>query len=246
MLGQIKRYVEKINGKIAVAFSGGVDSSLVALASKEVADAVTIKSEFVHEYIVRDAKEFAKRFGINHVIAETNVLDGEIKWNPANRCYLCKKKIAKQIKEMGYDVIMDGTNRDDLAEKRPGLVAKEEEGIVSPLAELGMGKSEIRETMGGIDGEVAKRPSESCLATRIPFNSEMTNERLRRIEKAEEKIRSVLDFIRVRDHFPLARLETDGEEFEKLLAKRDKIVVELKKLGYSYVTMDLEGYKPYD
>lgn len=241
---RIKKYLEKFKDKkVAVAYSGGVDSSLVALAAKGIGDSITIRSEFTPSYIVDEAKDFAKRFGIRHRIEDMSVLNDEIKKNPTNRCYLCKLKIIKKIKDLGYSVILDGTNKDDLREERPGLKAKEKEGIISPLADLGLGKEEIREIMAEIDGNTAKRPSESCLATRIPFNSEITIERLRRIEKAEEFIRSRgLSHVRVRDHFPLARIEVLSDEFD-IVVREKNLAPMLKNLGYEFVTLDLEPYK---
>ena len=243
-MDRIKRYIEKFEGeKVAVSYSGGVDSSLVAYAAKEIADALTIKSEFVPDYVIDEAKEFAEKFGMRHKILNISLLDDEMMNNPTNRCYLCKKRIIEEIKDLGYNVIMDGTNADDLGEERPGLKAKEEEGVVSPLTDLGLSKREVRKIMADVDEKVARKPSESCLATRVPFNSEMTLERLKRIEKAEELIRSIgLSSIRVRDHFPVARIEVPRDDFDKVLGA-DDLVSELKRLGYKFVTMDIEGYR---
>ncbi|HDH41129.1 MAG TPA: ATP-dependent sacrificial sulfur transferase LarE [Candidatus Altiarchaeales archaeon] len=241
---RIKRYVERFKGKrTAVAYSGGVDSSLIAFVAKRFADAITIRSEFTPRYTVDDAINFSKRFGINHRVVDITILDDEIKRNSINRCYLCKKKIFREIKALGYDVILDGTNADDLMENRPGLRANEEERVVSPLADLGLGKRETRGIMYKIDKKIAMKPSETCLATRIPFNSEITLERLRRIDKAEEILRSInLSTVRVRDHFPLARIQVPRNEFNLILDERG-LVSRFKDLGYRFVTLDLEGYE---
>ncbi|MFC1786978.1 ATP-dependent sacrificial sulfur transferase LarE [Halobacteriota archaeon] len=240
----IKRYMEKFEGeKVAIAYSGGVDSSLVAYAAKEIADALTIKSEFVFDYVIDDAKEFAEKFGLRHKILNVSILEDEIKANPPNRCYLCKKRIIEELKNLGYNIIMDGTNADDLNEERPGLKAKQEEGVISPLADLGLGKKEIRKIMADIDEKVAIKPSESCLATRVPFNSEVTLERLKRIQKAEDLLKSIgLSSVRVRDHFPVARIEVPRDEFDKILGAED-VILELKHLGYESVTMDVRDEK---
>lgn len=238
-MDRIKKYLEKFDGeKVAVAYSGGVDSSLVAYAAKDIADAVTIKSDFIQNCVIKDAKEFAKKFGIRHKILNVNIIEDEFKYNPPSRCYLCKKRIIEEIKNLGYNLILDGTNADDLLEERPGLKAKKEGGVISPLADLGLGKRETRKIMANIDEKVARKPSDSCLATRIPFNSEVTPERLKRIQKAEELIKSMgLRSIRVRDHFPVARIEAPKDEFNKVSNLGD-LISKLKHLGYQSVTMD--------
>lgn len=241
---RIKSYIKKFEGeRVAVAYSGGVDSSLVAYAAKDIADAVTIKSDFIQNSVIEDAKEFAEKFGLRHKILNVSILEDEIRANPPNRCYLCKKRIIEEIKNLGYDIIMDGTNVDDLDEERPGLKAKQEGGVISPLVDLGLGKRETRRIMADIDEKVARKPSDSCLATRIPFNSEVTLERLKRIEKAEELIKSMgLRSIRVRDHFPVARIESPKDEFDKVSNLGD-LISKLKHLGYKYVTMDVRDEK---
>ena len=238
-MDRIKNYMEKFDGeKVAVAYSGGVDSSLVAYAAKEIADAVTIKSDFIQNCVIDDAKEFAEKFGLRHKILKVSILEDAIRSNPSNRCYICKKRIIEEIKNLGYNIILDGTNADDLLEERPGLKAKKEEGVISPLADLGLGKRETRRIMANIDEKVARKPSDSCLATRIPFNSEVTLERLKRIEKAEELIKSMgLRSIRVRDHFPVARIEAPKDEFNKVSNLGD-LISKLKQLGYQSFTMD--------
>ncbi|NYT00163.1 MAG: ATP-dependent sacrificial sulfur transferase LarE [Methanocellales archaeon] len=239
-MDRIKSYIKNFEGeKVAVAYSGGVDSSLVAYAAKDISDAVTIKSDFIQNCVIEDSKEFAEKFGLGHKILNVNILEDEIRANPPNRCYLCKKRIIEEIKNLGYTVIMDGTNADDLHEERPGLKAKKEEGVISPLADLGLDKKEIRRIMADIDQKVARKPSESCLATRIPFNSEVTPERLKRIQQAEELIKSMgLSSIRVRDHFPVAQIEAPRDEFDKVSNLGD-LISKLKHLGYESVTMDL-------
>ncbi len=232
--------MEKFEGeKVAVAYSGGVDSSLVAYAAKEIADAVTIKSDFTSNCVIEEAKAFAEKFGLRHKILNVSILDDEMKANPPNRCYLCKKRIIEEIKNLGYNVVMDGTNSDDLDDERPGLKAKQEEGVISPLADLGLGKREIRRITADIDENVARKSPDSCLATRIPFNSEITPERLKRIEKAEEIVKSIgLSSIRVRDHFPLAKIEVPRDGFDKMLGAED-LLSELKQLGYKSITIDV-------
>jgi uncharacterized protein len=239
---RIKKYLKRFeDSKVAVAYSGGVDSSLIALTAREFADSITVKSEFTPKHTIDEAVDFASRFGIKHRVIDINLLDDEIKKNPGNRCFLCKKKIFHEIRKLGYDLILDGTNADDLGEERPGLKANREEHVISPLADLGLGKREVREIMNKIDKKTSLKPSETCLATRIPFNSEITSERLMRIDKAEEILRKLkFSRVRVRDHFPLARIQVREKEFKKILNSRD-IVSGFKDLGYEHVTLDLEG-----
>ncbi len=238
---RIKKYVEGFKGKrVAVAYSGGVDSSLIAFYTKGFADAILVRSELTPRYMQEKARGFARKFGINYRVLDMEILD-KIKNNPKDRCYLCKRMIFQKIKSMGYEVVLDGTNADDLREDRPGLKANRDEGVYSPLAELGLGKKDVRKIMRGIDKELSLQPSETCLATRIPFESEITPARLMRIDKAEDMIRSLdVSRVRVRDHFPFARIQIPRKEFEIILDSRD-LVQGLKSLGYEYITLDMEG-----
>ncbi|MDF2956687.1 MAG: ATP-utilizing enzyme [Candidatus Alkanophagales archaeon MCA70_species_1] len=244
----IERRIRSLGGvRAAVAFSGGVDSFLVAFAARRVADAVTIDSEFVHRRSLKEAKELARKFGIVHKTIKISVLDGEIARNGRERCYLCKRKVFKAIRDAGYSVILDGTNSSDIKEERPGLKALEEFGVISPLAELGLSKDDVRRLVSEIDESVAGKPPESCLATRIPLNERITLERLRRVEKAEEILRTLpeISLVRVRDHFPIARIEVPRDEIPALvsgLSSRSDVLSELKKL-YGHITVDLEGYR---
>ncbi|RLG36951.1 MAG: ATP-dependent sacrificial sulfur transferase LarE [Candidatus Alkanophagales archaeon] len=251
-ISELQNYIERRirnfgDVRAAVAFSGGVDSFLVAFAARRVADAVTIDSEFVHRRSLREARELAGKFGIVHKTIKVSVLDGELARNRRKRCYLCKRKVFEAIRDAGYSVILDGTNSSDMKEERPGLKALEEFGVISPLAELGISKEDARRLVSKIDEKVAGKPPESCLATRIPFNEKITLDRLRRIEMAEEILRTLLkiSLVRVRDHFPIARIEVPKEEIPALvsgLSSRNDGFSELKKL-YRYITVDLEGYK---
>lgn len=240
---RLREYLNKTRGKkTAVSYSGGVDSSLIAYYAKEFADAVLIKSEFTQPHMIEEANEFTRRYKINFRIEEIQVLP-ETENNPQDRCYICKKKMLKKIKELGYDVIFDGTNLDDLKEKRPGIEANKELGVVSPLADLYLRKDDVRKIMAKIDGKIAIKPHESCLATRIPFGEKITTEKLSRIYAGENTIKSFgLQHIRLRDHFPLARIQAPKADHNKIIETRD-IIQRIKELGYEYVTLDLEELK---
>ena len=246
-LKTIQKHIEKLSkkfdGKFAVLFSGGIDSGLVAYAAKDFADALTIDSEFTFRYKIEDAKRFAGKHGIRHRVIKVNCLDEKIKNNPPERCYLCKKKIIRFVKKLNYDLILDGTNAGDLKDARPGIKALGEENVVSPLVELKFGKKEIRKVMEEIDKDFSLKPHESCIATRIPFNSGINAERLKRIEAAENYIRTLdVEIARVMDYFPEAMIEVADKDFKLAFENRGKIVKKFKSIGYKTITLNLEVY----
>jgi uncharacterized protein len=238
---RIKKYLEKFRGKkTAVAYSGGVDSSLVAFYAREFADAILVRTEFTPRYLQEKARDFAKRFGVNYRLVDVKLPD-ELLNNPEDRCYLCKKTIFQKIKFLGYEVILDGTNADDLKEERPGLEANREIGTHSPLADLGLGKERVRELMSGIDRNVSLQPQDTCLATRVPFDSRITPDRLRRIDLAEDFLRSLgVERVRVRDHFPLARIQVQRKDFGTIIESMD-LIQGFKSIGYEFITLDTEA-----
>ena len=242
--------------RVLVAFSGGVDSSLVAFAAKDVlkdnAIAVTIDSFTLPRDELKNAKKVAKEIGIEHLIVKHNVDDENFIKNPVDRCYYCKKSDLKILKEIARRKnirhVVDGTNTDDLKEERYGILALKEEGIISPLAEVGLSNQEIRELAGKIGLSNAKKPPMACLSTRIPHGERITKERLKRIENAEEIITKILNsngnlnaVIRVRDHDKIARIECS--DVSLILKNRAEIIKKLKDTGFEYITLDLEGYK---
>lgn len=243
----VQKYIKELsrgsNGKIAVLFSGGIDSGLVAYAAKGFADAVTIDSEFVFRYKIEDAINFAKKHEIKHRVIRLSCLDEKIKNNPLNRCYFCKTADIKELKNQGYGLILDGTNTDDLRETRPGLQALKEENVISPLVELNIGKENVRSIMREIDKGFSLKPHESCIASRIPFNSRINVEKLNRIEKAEDYIRNLgISIVRVRDYFPEARIEVSIKNFKLVVENRRKIVEKFREMRYKTVTLNLEEY----
>ena len=249
---------------VVVAFSGGVDSSVVAYAAHKIlgknALAVTIDSFVMQRKEIMCAKKIAKEIEISHIVVKDKENKDDQNFenflkNPADRCYFCKKhdiEILKQIaKKYDIEAIADGTNADDLKDTgRFGIKALREEGVISPLAEVGLTKQEIRKIAGKIKLTNPEKPSMACLASRIPCNEPLTKERIKRIEKAENLINGMLSSkraknlinIRVRDHKNIARIECNVEGIGLIIKNRNKIVRALKNLNYEYVVLDLEGY----
>lgn len=238
-----------------VAYSGGVDSSLLLKAAAEVMGsnliAVTADSETYPSGELADAKEFARSLGVTHRILHTDeLLFEEFVKNPPERCYFCKKELFGRLRGIaeteGIAFILDGSNIDDLKDYRPGSKAAHEFGIRSPLKEAEFSKSDVRECARMLNLAVWDKPSLACLSSRIPYGTRITPETLQRIQSAEEYLH-VLGFrqVRVRHHNDTARIEIDRNDFKLLFAvdMDQKIVNELKRLGYTYVCIDLEGYR---
>jgi len=255
---KLKNFIyEKGKEGVVIAFSGGVDSSTLAAVCYEIlgekAIAVTAISPTYALEELEEAKKIAKRIGIKHMLIKTNELMNEnfVK-NPENRCYYCKKELLNHLKtiakKLGFKAIFEGTNFSDLNEHRPGFKAVEEmENVYSPWVENRFTKEEIRTIAKMKNLLISDKPAQACLASRIPYGERITIERLIRIEKAEQIIRKITGVkqLRVRDHNGLARIEV-GKNERKLffdINVMDKIVYELKKLGFKYITMDLEGYR---
>lgn len=241
---------------IMIAFSGGVDSTLLLKAACELADknkrkvyAVTIHTTLHPMNEIEITKQLAKEIGAIHSIIEVDELQNAgIMNNPVNRCYLCKKylftKLLEMAKELGIKTIMDGTNEDDLHVYRPGILALKELNIKSPLAETGITKKEIREIAKEYGLSVAKRPCAPCLATRFPYDCGLSYEKMRKVEAAEEYIKGLGFYnVRLRVHDELAKIEVDAIDMNHLLEMKTEIVDYLKQLGYTYVAMDLEGFR---
>ena len=237
-----------------VAFSGGVDSSLALAVAARVMPAervlaVTSNNETYLPSELEGAARFVRSLGVEHLIVNTRELDDpNYASNPANRCYFCKNTLysdlAKLAEEHGYDCVIDGANKDDEGDHRPGRKAAAEQGVVSPLAEAGMTKAEVRELARELELPVWDKPALACLSSRFPYGQEITAEKLAQVARAEEFLRSRgFRQVRVRHHGDVARLEVGPDEMERAFAEREDLVAELKAAGYIHVALDLAGYK---
>jgi len=236
-----------------IAFSGGVDSSFLAYRAKMLGNlkimAVTVRTPYIPSREINEAVEFADAYGINHKIIDIEFPE-IIRHNPLERCYLCKKTLFTRIAEYGrkndYKHIADGTNADDKGEFRPGLKALKELDIRSPLAEAGLTKQDIRLLSKQAGLMLWDKPAMACLLTRIPYETEINDVTLRMVEKAEDILfERGYPGTRVRAHGDTARIECLPGYLERIINDpgRELIVSDLKKIGFRYISLDLEGYR---
>jgi pyridinium-3,5-biscarboxylic acid mononucleotide sulfurtransferase len=240
---------------VLVAYSGGVDSTYLALKAHQVlgpkALAVTAESPIVPAREIRMAQELAEQIGFRHEIARNDAMElAEFRANPPDRCFYCKDALLAKLEILaanrGIAMIVDGVNADDLSDFRPGRKAAEKHKIRSPLLEVELHKEEIRELSRRAGLPTAERPSAACLASRIPYGMAITEENLRIVERGEDALREMgFRIFRVRHHGTLARLEFGKEELPRALALEmtSRLVPIFKDLGYKYVTIDLEGFR---
>jgi pyridinium-3,5-biscarboxylic acid mononucleotide sulfurtransferase len=237
-----------------VAFSGGVDSSLaLAVAARALPKhrvlAVTSNNETYLPSELDLAREFAESLGVEHLVVNTRELDDpNYASNPTNRCYFCKSTLysdlAKLAEDKGYACVVDGANKDDEGDYRPGRKAARELGVVSVLSAAGMGKADVRGLAKYLGLPTWDKPALACLSSRFPYGQEITPEKLSQVARAEEFLRRK-DFqqVRVRHHGEIARLEVGPDELERAFAMREEISAELIDAGFLYVTLDLAGYR---
>lgn len=240
---------------VAVAFSGGVDSTFLLAAAKEALGdnvlAVTARSLSFPKRELEEATAFAELHNIEHIVVDSEELDIDgFSQNPKNRCYLCKSELFTKINEVAQErsinAVLEASNTDDNGDYRPGLIAVKELGIYSPLRQIGFIKDEIRILSKEKNLPTWNKPSFACLSSRFPYGESITPERLQMIDKAEQYL---LDLgiwqVRVRFHDNLARIETDENGFQVLLNPeiRTRVFDEFRKIGFTYVSLDLKGYR---
>ena len=243
--------------KVLVALSGGVDSALVAYAAHKSlgnsAIAVTADYKTLASEELESAEKICLEIGIRHIVIQYNELENsKFVKNDNNRCFHCRTELSEHLKELSKkenaSIIVDGTNLDDLGEYRPGIKALKESGVTSPLVEIGFTKDEIREYAKKVSLSVYDRPSNSCLASRIPWGQEVTAERLARIEAGEIMVKQFFGVrqVRVRDFNGTAKIEVGQEEICLLSdqTKLSKLSEKLKQIGFISVIVDPEGYRP--
>ena len=236
-----------------IAFSGGVDSTLLAYFCKNVIGQntllVTATSSTYPESELESARAIAEQFCLRHKLIVSEELDiPEFSSNPKNRCYYCKKelfsKLLKIAHEEGISVIFDGNNADDGNDYRPGRIAAKELGIVSPFELAGLTKNDIRDLSKEYNLPTYNKPAMACLASRFPYGETITKEKLSRVEKAERELFSLgFSQLRVRSHGDLARVEVPRNEFDRAFEHIDKITMILKQSGFTYQCLDLQGYR---
>jgi uncharacterized protein len=240
-------------GSGVVAYSGGVDSTFLAKVAQEVLGnnllVVTACSETYPVHEVEAAKALAERFGFKYTQIWTEELANEdFAANSPDRCYFCKIELFGKLKEMaeeqGFKYVMDGANYDDQFDHRPGMKAGQELGIRSPLKEAGLTKEDIRQLSQRMGLDTWDKPSFACLSSRFPYGEKITKEKLTAVGQAEDFLRELgLRQLRVRHHGTIARIEVLPQDFPLILSKALEITTALKRSGYAYVTLDLDGFR---
>src|SRR5674476_909652 len=248
LLTRLKEYKSAV-----IAFSGGVDSTFLARVSKDVFGdnllLITATSSTYPFYELDEAKSLATLLGIKHKVIVSEEIDiPGYSDNPPDRCYYCKSELFGKIKfiasQEGYEAVLDGSNADDLKDFRPGMKAKQEKGVISPLADSGFTKNDIRHLSAELNLPTASKQSYACLASRFPYGEKITKVKLDRLAMAEFEVRKLgFSQFRIRSHENLARLEFIPAEMEKAWEIKDKLTDICKNFGFTFVTIDLKGYR---
>lgn len=241
-------------GRLVVAYSGGVDSTFllkmaVDTVGRDNVIAVTARSETYPLAEYKQAKDLAKKIGARHITVKTEEFKiKDFKSNPVNRCYYCKRELFKELSHIRdrqkMDIVVDGTTSDDLKDIRHGSKAAKELGVRTPLLEAGFTKKDIRRFSKVLKLPTWDKPSCACLASRIPFNNEITKHDLQKIEKAEQYLQQLgFKQVRVRLHGSIARIEIPEEDLNLGMRFKNLIIERFKSLGFTYIALDLEGYR---
>jgi len=242
-------------GSLAVAYSGGVDSTFLLKVAHDVLDAkvmaVTARSSTYPEREFREATDFARKIGVRHSVIVSEELDIEgFSDNPVDRCYFCKRELFTKIldvaRQNGLKYVADGSNIDDLGDYRPGMKAVMELGVVCPLKEAGMGKNDIRILSKEMNLPTWDKPAFACLSSRFPYGQKITREKLEVIDKMEQFLMDQgFRQVRVRHHGDIARIEVSAEERLKFfdIDLMDRIHEKFRQFGFAYVALDLKGYR---
>jgi uncharacterized protein len=253
-LKKLKEIIRNLDSAV-VAFSGGVDSTFLLKVAHEVLGdevmAVTAKSSTYPERELNEAIEYAKSFKAKHIIIESEELDVEgFAKNPTNRCYYCKHELFSKLKavakENNIKYVLDGSNYDDIGDFRPGMEAAKELNVISPLKEAELTKDDIRKLSKELNVPTWNKPAFACLSSRFPYGNEITSKKLSMVERAEEfLLNKGFRQLRVRHHGKIARIEVSPEERKKFFEIKimDEVGKELKKIGFTYVTLDILGYR---